>query len=79
MKLQNPSATPLSTPLYTQNSTLDFTTRLAKILARKSGRPTYVGNSMSFTAQGEGGTVEEIMAAMSLIVEVVTAELEKAG
>ena len=78
LKRVNPSAQPLSTPLYTDSSTVDFTTRLAKIIARKSGKPTYVGNSMSFAGQGMGGTVEEVMDAMSRVVEVVSGELEKA-
>jgi len=33
---------------------------------------------MSFAGQGMGGTVEEVMDAMSRVVEVVSGELEKA-
>ncbi|EOA85437.1 uncharacterized protein SETTUDRAFT_49170, partial [Exserohilum turcica Et28A] len=61
----------LSTPLYTHGATLDFTTRLAKVLARKLGKPVYVGNSMSFASAGMGGTVEEEMEGFRRVVGVV--------
>lgn len=68
----------LSTPLYTYESSLEFTTRLAKLLARKTGRPTYVGNSISFASAGMGGTVEEEMEGFRKVVEVVMEEYQKA-
>src|SRR5690349_14578519 len=58
----NPSQ-PLATPLCTVEPTIEFTTRLAKLLARRTQRPTYVGNSISFASTGLGGTVEEEMEA----------------
>ncbi|KAK8189829.1 hypothetical protein HDK77DRAFT_482014 [Phyllosticta capitalensis] len=75
----NSSATspPISTPLYAQTPTLDLATRLARILARKSGRPTYVGNSTSFASAGLGGSVEEEMEGLARVVEVVTGELAR--
>jgi len=66
----------LSTPLFTQGSTLDFTTRLSKVLARKTGKPVYVGNSISFASAGMGGTVEEEMEGFKRVVEVVTGLLK---
>ncbi|KAF2828203.1 hypothetical protein CC86DRAFT_369320 [Ophiobolus disseminans] len=72
----SPSET-LSTPLFTHGSTLDFTTRLSKVLARKTGKPVYVGNSISFASAGMGGTVEEEMEGFRRVVEVVTGLLEK--
>ncbi|KAF2119993.1 hypothetical protein BDV96DRAFT_610127 [Lophiotrema nucula] len=72
----NPSD-PLSTPLYTHSGNLDFTTRLAKLLARKAGKPVYVGNSISFASAGMGGTVEEEMEGFRRCVEVVTRLLER--
>ncbi|KAK8190793.1 hypothetical protein BKA81DRAFT_285676, partial [Phyllosticta paracitricarpa] len=68
---------PISTPLYVQAPTLDLATRLARILARKSGRPTYVGNSTSFASAGLGGSVEEEMEGLARVVEVVMGELER--
>ncbi|ORY13421.1 hypothetical protein BCR34DRAFT_481064 [Clohesyomyces aquaticus] len=62
---------PLSTALYTQNATLDFTTRFAKLLAKKADKPVYVGNSISFSSAGLGGTVEEEMEGFRACVEVV--------
>ncbi|KAK5256333.1 hypothetical protein LTR16_003487 [Cryomyces antarcticus] len=69
---------PLSTALYAQSSSLDFATRMAKTLARRTGRPSYVGSSVSFASAGLGGTVEEEMEGMGLVVRVVMGEIEKA-
>lgn len=73
----NPSQ-PLSTPLCTVEPTLEFTTRLARLLARKTQLPTYVGNSISFASTGLGGTVEEEMEAFKKVVEVVVSKLQPA-
>ncbi|KAI4639892.1 uncharacterized protein J4E78_010794 [Alternaria triticimaculans] len=67
----------LSTPLYTHGGTLDFATRLSKVLARKTGKPVYVGNSSSFASAGMGGTVEEEMEGFRRVVEVVMGLLRK--
>lgn len=56
--------------------TLEFTTRLAKLLARRTQLPTYVGNSISFASTGLGGTVEEEMDAFRKVVEVTLAKLQ---
>jgi hypothetical protein len=50
---------------------------MSKVLARKTGKPTYVGNSMSFTAAGRGGDVEEEMEGFRMVVEVVMGEVNK--
>ncbi|KAL2131331.1 hypothetical protein VTI74DRAFT_5255 [Chaetomium olivicolor] len=71
----NPSQ-PLSTALCTVEPTIEFTTRLAKLLARKTQLPTYVGNSISFASTGLGGTVEEEMDAFKKVVEVTLASLK---
>ncbi|KAH8589989.1 hypothetical protein B0O99DRAFT_655187 [Bisporella sp. PMI_857] len=69
----------LSTPLFTYESSLEFTTRLAKLLARKSGKPVYVGNSISFANAGLGGTIEEEIEGFKKVVQVVMDEVKKAG
>ncbi|KAJ9632055.1 hypothetical protein H2203_000456 [Taxawa tesnikishii (nom. ined.)] len=69
---------PLSTPLYTLPSSQDFATRLAKMLARKTGRAAYVGSSLSFAGAAGGGTVEEEVEGFRRVTEVVMAEIEKA-
>lgn len=66
----------MSTPLCTVEPTLEFTTRLAKLLARRTQLPTYVGNSISFASTGLGGTVEEEMDAFKKVVEVTLANLQ---
>lgn len=68
---------PLSTPLFTHSATLDFTTRLSKVLARKTGKPIYVSSSMSFVDTGMGGTFEEEMEGFKRVVEVVMCALNK--
>jgi len=67
--LRNPSEPPVSTALYTQPNTIDFATRLAKALARKTQKPCYVGWSGTFTGMGRGGDVEEEMAAFRTVLE----------
>jgi hypothetical protein len=69
-------ASTLSTPLYTHSGNLDFTNRLAKVLARKTGKPVYVGNSISFANAGMGGTVEEEMEGFGRCVEVIVGLLK---
>ncbi|KAF1986731.1 hypothetical protein K402DRAFT_305282, partial [Aulographum hederae CBS 113979] len=77
MPSRNSSQPPISTPLYPQPSTLDFTNRVARIVARKADTPTYVGCSVSFASAGLGGVVEEEMEGLRRIVEVVVGEIEK--
>ncbi|KAH9909878.1 hypothetical protein F4778DRAFT_22661 [Xylariomycetidae sp. FL2044] len=67
---------PLSTTIYSVEATLEFTTRLAKILAKKTQMPVYVGNSISFANTGLGGTMEEEMEAFRKVAEVVLGKLQ---
>ncbi|EQL02829.1 hypothetical protein OCS_01467 [Ophiocordyceps sinensis CO18] len=66
---------PLSTTLFSHEPTVEFTTRLAKLIARRAQLPAYVTNSMSFADAGMGGTVEEEMEAFRGIVDVVLERL----
>jgi len=50
---------------------------MAKLLARKSGKPCYVGSSVDLSSTAGGGSVEEEMSAFKAVVEVVLAELRK--
>ena len=70
---------PLSTPLCTVEPTLEFTTRLAKLITRRTQLPTYVGNSVSFANAGLGGTVEEEMEAFKQVAELVLSKLKSAN
>jgi hypothetical protein len=72
----NPGQT-ISTPLFTYESSIEFTTRLARLLARRTGKPIYVGNSISFASAGLGGTVDEEMEGFKKVVEVVMDEVRK--
>lgn len=70
---------PLSTPLYTIPSTLDFATRMAKLLVRKTGKACYVSWSGDLSGAVEGGNVQEEMAAFRAVVTTVVAEVENAS
>ena len=61
----SPTAPPLSTPLYPLPSTVEFCTRVAKIIAKRTQKPSYVGCSVSL----EGATVEEEMEAMQVAID----------
>ncbi|KAM5356420.1 hypothetical protein ACJ41O_003066 [Fusarium nematophilum] len=67
---------PLSTTLYSSEQSVEFTARLAKLLARKTQLPVYVSNSISLANAGMGGTVEEEMEAFKAIVNVVLGRLQ---
>ncbi|KAI0021885.1 hypothetical protein F4780DRAFT_253666 [Xylariomycetidae sp. FL0641] len=67
---------PLCTTIYSVEATLEFTTRLARILAKKTQMPVYVANSISFASTGLGGTVEEEMEAFKKVVEVTLSKLQ---
>ena len=58
---------------------MELTTRLAKMLARKTQRPVYVSNSMSFAGAGLGGTVEEELEAQRQVIKVINTQLQRLG
>ncbi|EJT71221.1 hypothetical protein GGTG_10481 [Gaeumannomyces tritici R3-111a-1] len=66
---------PLTTPLYTVEPTLELTNRMARLVARRSGLPVCVTNSISFAAAGLGGTADEEMEAFRAVVDAVVARL----
>ena len=61
------SSNVISTALYSSGSSIDYTTRLAKILVRKTATPVYVSCSMNFA----GLTVEEEMEGLTQVVDVI--------
>ena len=65
-------AEPLSTPLSVVPGSIDFATRVAKILAKKTEKPAYVTCSAVFSEFG----IEEEMAGVTAAVEAVMKELE---
>ncbi|KAK4453121.1 hypothetical protein QBC34DRAFT_376573 [Podospora aff. communis PSN243] len=69
-------AQPLSTPLCTVEPTIEFTTRLAKLVSKKTQLPTYVGNSISFASTALGGSVEEEMEAFQKVAALVLSKLQ---
>jgi hypothetical protein len=71
----NPS-TPLSTPIYKEEPTFDFATRLARILAKRTQMHVYVSNSISLASTGLGGTFEEEMEAFKTVAEVALDKLQ---
>jgi hypothetical protein len=77
MKQNDRSTIPLSTPLYSDLQTVDFATRLAQTIARRTNKPTYVGNSISIASAGRGGNVEEEMESLKKIVQVSLAAVDQ--
>ncbi|KAK2017830.1 hypothetical protein LZ32DRAFT_614128 [Colletotrichum eremochloae] len=69
-------AQPISTAIYSVESTLEFTTRMAKLLAKRTGMPVYVGCSINLSGSAMGLSVEEEMEAFRAIVDVVTGKLK---
>jgi len=67
---------PLSTALFVAEPTVEFTSRIARLLAKITGVPAYVGNSVSLANAGLGGTVDEEMEAFKTVVEAVLARLQ---
>jgi len=57
----------ISTTIYSSDSSIDYAGRVAKILARKTALPVYVGCSMNFS----GLTVEEEMEGLTKVIETV--------
>ncbi|KAI5850100.1 hypothetical protein BZA05DRAFT_400968 [Tricharina praecox] len=70
--------TPLSTTLYFREDTIDVATRLAKILAKRTMLPVYVGCSVSFSAAGRGGNVDEEMEGIRNVVRTVVERVQAA-
>lgn len=62
---------PMSTALYTAPSSLDFTTRMAKVLTRRLKKPCYVGSSINLSTAAGGGSVDEEMDAFRCVVDTV--------
>ncbi|KIW18325.1 hypothetical protein PV08_02613 [Exophiala spinifera] len=57
----------ISTPLATSGSSIDYATRMAKVLARRMRQPVYVGCSMNFA----GTTTEEEMEGFTVAVSEI--------
>jgi len=63
----------ISTPLISTGSSIDYASRAAKILARKTALPVYVGCSVD----SSGMTVEEEMEGFTTLVQAVMAQWEQ--
>ena len=65
----------MSTALYEVPGSIEFATRVAKILVRRTGTPVYVGCSAAFGGMG----IEEEMAGVKGAVEGVIGVLKEKG
>ena len=63
---------PLSTPLATVPSSFELATRVAKIVAKRTNLPVYVGCSVHLG----GASMEEELEGMKLIVTTIMTEVE---
>lgn len=68
----SPDSPPVSTPLYAIPSSVEFATRIAKIIAKRTKKPTYVGCSVVL----ERATVDEEMEAMQAAVDGILTGLQ---
>lgn len=68
----SPDSPPLSTSLYAIPSSIEFATRIAKIIAKRTKKPTYVGCSVGL----ERATVDEEMEAMQVAVDGILTGLQ---
>jgi len=64
------SAIPACTPLYSNIETLDFTTKIAIGVAKRSRVPTYVSCTFTLSSAGVGGEVKEQVDAFQKIINV---------
>ncbi|KAJ6121057.1 hypothetical protein N7523_005337 [Penicillium sp. IBT 18751x] len=64
----------IATTIYTSPSSIEYTTRVAKIVARRTKKPVYVGCSIDPNAHGM--SVEEEMEGLRKIVEVIVEKYE---
>lgn len=62
--------------MYTQESNLEFATRIANLLAKRTQLPAYVGSSLDLSNMGMGGTAEEEMEAFKRVIEVIVAKIK---
>jgi len=67
------SSNVISTAVYSSGSSVDYATRVAKILARRTAQPAYVGCSMNFS----GLMVEEEMEGLTKIINTVMAKWQE--
>lgn len=68
----SPDSPPVSTALYAIPSSIEFATRIAKIIAKRTKKPTYVGCSVVL----ERATVDEEMEAMQAAVDGILTGLQ---
>lgn len=59
----------ISTALSASGSSIDYATRVAKVLARKMKQPVYVGCSMNFAGVTADEEMEGLAAAVDQIME----------
>jgi hypothetical protein len=65
----------ISTAIYSSSSTVDFANRVAKILARKTMLPVYVGCSMDLSSL----TAEEEIEGLTKVIETVMGNWNERG
>ncbi|EFX01311.1 hypothetical protein CMQ_6253 [Grosmannia clavigera kw1407] len=68
---------PLCTTLYSDEKSLEFAVRLAKLIVRRTQMVAYVSTSISLERMGLGGTVEEILEAYQAVVTPLAGYLPK--
>lgn len=70
-RLHPPSV--INTTVYSSGSSIDYATRVARILARRTALPVYVGCSMNFA----GLMVEEEMEGLSKLIDTIMTQFKE--
>jgi hypothetical protein len=71
--MRDPASMPLCTPLFEELTTMDFTTRLAKAVAKRSGKPTYVASSVALSNVGGTHDAADDVLAFKAVIDGVMA------
>jgi hypothetical protein len=72
-KMREPGAMPLCTPLFEELPTMDFAARLAKAVAKRAGKPTYVASSVDLTNVGKTHDAADDVAAFKAVIDGIMA------
>jgi hypothetical protein len=72
-QLREPASMPLSTPLFEELPTMDFATRLAKAIAKRAGKPTYVASSAALSNVGKAHEAADDVVAFKAVIDGIMA------
>jgi len=66
---------PLCASLFEELQTMDFTTRLAKAIAKRSAKPTYVASSVDLSNVGKTHDASDDVIAFKAVIDAIMSAL----